>query len=89
MGCPKCGCRMVARSPTLKNTLICCDCGCPAHLKSKQAGIPINWWLLTLIIGSLIGTLGLFIAYDQMSSAQNPEVAPTESAEKLHHSHFE
>ena len=89
MGCPKCGCRMVAHSPTLKNILICCDCGGPAHLKSKQAVSSINWWLLTPIIGSLMGALGLFIAYDQLSSAHNPEVTPTESAEKPHHSRSE
>jgi hypothetical protein len=49
----------------------------------------MNWWLFSLILGSLMGALGIFVTYDQLPSTHGQDVTPTESATKLLHSHSE
>lgn len=67
MGCTKCGCRMLTRSATIKNRLICCDCGSPIMQQSTQMGKAVNWWISLAMVAVLLATMGLLIARDQFS----------------------
>jgi hypothetical protein len=39
----------------------------------------VNWWIVMMLFGSLLGAIALFTASDEQSSGSGPEVTPREA----------
>ncbi len=74
MACPRCGCRMPARSI---HGLVCADCGTPLNAPAER---PVSWTSLTALACACLLTTGAFVL--SSLSSESPSLAEVH-AEKV------
>jgi hypothetical protein len=74
---------MLTRSATIKNRLICCDCGSPITQGTTEKGQAVNWWAVLTIVATLLAAMGMFIARDEFSLGTGDESQVNESPTHL------
>ena len=75
MPCPRCGCRLISKTPGPPPALVCCDCGQPMDLARRDEQRSLGWGdfgSVALVLGTLILALGLVSLLDQLGAVRSP-----------------